>query len=151
MKHLRNVWINGVAKDASKFMNGFLEDSLDNISPFLRVYPDLSNVIRDFHNEFSLDANYQKGHRDKFIDWIIRKYPNQLIMNNERESGSRQYIITMGAVPIYWNCIFNVDFLDDYLRIKDNTNIFQQNMFTILTSIEMIDTSSFSAILHVAI
>ena len=37
MQHLRNVWINGVAKAVSKFMNGFLEDSLDNISPFLHV------------------------------------------------------------------------------------------------------------------
>ena len=50
MQHLHNVWINGVAKAVSKFMNGFLEDSLDNISPFLCVSPDLENVIRAFHN-----------------------------------------------------------------------------------------------------
>ena len=37
MQHLRNLWINGVAKSVSKFMNGFLEDILDNISPFLHV------------------------------------------------------------------------------------------------------------------
>ena len=49
MQHLRNVWINGVAKAVSKFMSGFLEGSLNNISPFLRVSPDLANVIRAFH------------------------------------------------------------------------------------------------------
>ena len=62
MKHLQNVWINGVAKAVSKFMNGFLEDSLDNISPFLRVSLYLANSIRDFHKEFSLNSNHPKGH-----------------------------------------------------------------------------------------
>ena len=61
MQHLLNVWINGVAKSVSKSMNGFLEDSLDNISPFLRVSPYLANVIRDFHKYFSFDAKYPKG------------------------------------------------------------------------------------------
>ena len=56
----------------------------------------------------------------------------------------------MGVSPIYWNRIFNVEFLDDYLRIKDNTNILQQSLFTILTSIERIANSRFFAILHVA-
>ena len=136
MQHLRNVWINGVAKSVLKFMNWFLEYSLDNISSFLCVSPDLANLIRTLHKEFSLDANYLKGHGEKFRYWMIKKYPKELIVNTGRASDSHQYIITMGAGPIYWNRIFNVEFLDDYLRIKDNTNILQQNLFTIFTSIE---------------
>ena len=135
MQHLRNMWINGVAKAVSKFMNGFLEDSLDNLSPFLCVSPDLENFIRDFHKEFSLDANYPKGRGENFIYWIIKKYPNEFIMKTERASGSRQDIIIMGSGPTHWNRILNVEFLDDYICIKDNTNILQQNIFTILTSI----------------
>ena len=50
MQNLRNVCINGVAKAMSKFMNGFLEDILDNISPFLHVSPDLANFIHAFYN-----------------------------------------------------------------------------------------------------
>ena len=100
MQHLRNLLINGVAKNVPKFMNGFLEDSLDNISLFLRVSPELANVIRDFHKEFSLDSNYLKGHGEKFRDWIIKKYPNEFIMNTDRASSILQDIITMGAVPI---------------------------------------------------
>ena len=123
MQNLRNVWINGVAKYVSKFMNGLIEDSLDNISPFLRVSQNLENVIYDFHKDFSLDDNYKKLHREKFRDWMINKYPNELIMNTKRASGSRQDIITMGAGPIYWNRIFNIEFLDEYIRIKDNTII----------------------------
>ena len=102
------MWINGVAKAVSKFMNIFLEDSLNNISNFLRVYPDLANVIRDLHKEFILDGNYPRGNVEKFRDWKIKKYPNELIMNTERASVSRQDIITMGDGPIYWNHIFNV-------------------------------------------
>ena len=67
-------------------------------------------------------------------------------MNTERESVRRQYIITMGAGPSYWNRIFNVELLDDCLCIKDNTNILQQNLFTILTYIEMIATSRYVTI-----
>ena len=126
MQHLRNVWVNGVAKAVTKFMNGFLEEITDNISPFLRVSPDLEKVIRAFHKEFILNSNYKKGHGDKFRDWMIKKYPNEFIMNTERASGSRQYIITTGSGPIYWNRIFNIELLDDYLRIKDNKNILQK-------------------------
>ena len=82
---------------------------------------------------------------------MIKKYPNELIMNTERASGSLQYIITMGDGSIYWNRIFNAKFLDGNLRIKDNTNILQQNLFAILTFIEMIATSRFFVILHVEI
>ena len=138
MQHLRNLWINGVAKAVLKFVNGFIEDSLDNISPFLCVSPDLVSVIHAFHKEFIIDVNYPKDHEEKFRYWMIKKYPNEFILKTERASGSHQYIITMGAVTIYLNRIFNVEFLDEYLCIKDNTNILQQNMFTILTYIGMV-------------
>ena len=78
-----------MAKAVSNFMNGFLEDSLDNISPFLLVSPDLENVICDFHKEFSLNANYPKGHGEKFRDSMIKKYTDEFIMITERASGSR--------------------------------------------------------------
>ena len=57
----------------------------------------------------------------------------------------------MGAGPIYWNRISNVEFLDEYLRIKEYTNILKQNIFTILASIEIIAISRFFEILHVVI
>ena len=56
-------------------------------------------------------------------------------MKTDRASGSRQDIIIMGSGPTHWYRILNVEFLDDYICIKYNTNILQQNMFTILTSI----------------
>ncbi|KAL7533847.1 hypothetical protein ACHAXR_005485 [Thalassiosira sp. AJA248-18] len=73
-------------------MNETLFESLDSISNFLRVSPDLANVIRAFHKEFSLTANYPKGRR--------------------------QDLVTMGAGPIYLNRVFNVEYLDEALGEK---------------------------------
>ena len=60
MHHLRCVWINGVSKAINVFMRAFLNDSLEEISSFLRVSPDLMHVIIAYHKEFSLTANYPK-------------------------------------------------------------------------------------------
>ena len=68
MQHLRNVWINGVAKAVNKYLTEFLQESLEKFSSFLRVSPDLAHVLRAFHKEFSLTANYPKGHGEKFLE-----------------------------------------------------------------------------------
>ena len=93
--------LKGVAKAVSKFMNGFLEDILDNISPFLCISQYLENVTHAFHKEFSLNKTYPKGHRERFRDWMIKKYPNEFSMITDRESGIHHDIITVGAGPIY--------------------------------------------------
>ena len=49
MQQLRNAWINGVAKAVNKYLTEFLQESLEEISSFLRVSPDLAHVIRAFH------------------------------------------------------------------------------------------------------
>ena len=151
MHHLRNVVVNGAAKDVSSFLNTYLEDNLDEISSFLRVSPDLAHVIHAFHKEFSLTANYPKGHGKLFREWVMKNYPQEYLMHAERSNGGRQDTICMGAGPIYKNRPINVHFLDDRLRVKDNDNILQQNLFIILSSLEMIATSRFFAILHVAV
>ena len=132
-------------------MSEYLAESLEEISSFLRVSPDLAHVIRAFHKEFSLTANYPKGHGEKFRDWMIKYYPSESSMHAERATSSRQDLITLGAGPIYWNRKFNVEFLDDVLRVKGASNILQENLFTILSSLEMIASSRFFAILDLAI
>ena len=49
MQHLRNVWIKGVSKAVNKYMTEFINESIDDISSFLRVSPYLAHVIRAFH------------------------------------------------------------------------------------------------------
>ena len=100
MQHLRNVWINGVAKAVNKYLTEFLQESLKEISSFMRVSPDLAHVIHAFHKEFSLTANYPKGHGENFLEWTIKNDLKEFLMHTERATVSCQDLITMGASPI---------------------------------------------------
>ena len=106
------MWISGGSKAINKYMKNFLEDSLDNISSFLCVSPDLSHVVCAFHKEFSLTTNYHKGHGENFRDWMIKHYPYEFLIHAERASGRRQDIVIMDAGPVYWNRLFNIEFFD---------------------------------------
>ena len=113
-------------------MTEFLNESLDYISSYLIVSPDLAHVIRAFHKEFSITSNYPKGHGEQFRTWMMKRYPNEFLMHAERATVSRQDIITIGSGPIYWNRKFNVKLLGDVLRVKGASNILQENLFTVL-------------------
>ena len=113
--------------------------------------PDLDHVICAFHKEFSLTANFPKRYVEKFLEWMIKNYSKEFLMHAERATGSRQDLITMGAGPTYWNRIFNVEFLDDVLLVKGAGNVLQENLFTILSSLEMVASSRFFSILQLAI
>lgn len=88
MHHLRNIWINGAAKLASKFLSVYLHHSLDNIALFLCVSPDLADVIRAYHKEFSLTTNYPKGYDELFREWIVENYPMEFLLHVERAAGN---------------------------------------------------------------
>lgn len=113
--HLRNVWINGIAKALSAFMKDYLSDSLEDISSFLRVSPDLATIIFAYHKEFSLTSNYPKGHGELFREWIIQNYPMEFLLHAERANGNRMDVICMGADAVYNNRPKNVEFLDERL------------------------------------
>ena len=149
--HLRNIWIKAAAKEVSSFLSVFLGDSLQEIASIFRVSPDLLQVIRAYHKEFSLCCNYPKGHGDEFLVWMIENYPQEFLMHAERATGTRQDVICMGAGPIYKNRNLNLEFLDERLRVCGCNNILQQNLFIILSSVEMIAVSRLFAILHVSI
>ncbi|KAL7546176.1 hypothetical protein ACHAWF_015185 [Thalassiosira exigua] len=110
----------------------------------------LEQVIRAFHKEFSLTANYPKGHGELFRLWMMEHHPEEFLMHAERALGSRQDLICMGACPIFWNREYCVEFLAERLAMKDGENILQSNLYTILTSTEMIAVSRFFAIVHLS-
>ena len=112
---------------------------------------DLDHIICAFHKEFSLTANYPKFRGEQFRTWMMKCYPNNFLMHAERATSSRQDAITMGASPIYWYLKFNIEFLDDVLRVKGARNILQEKNFTVLSSLEMIENSCFFSILHISI
>ena len=96
----------------STFLTTYLEDSLEEIRSFLRVNPDLAQVIRAYHKEFSLTVNYPKGHGECFRAWMVKKYPKEYLMHAERASVRRQDLICMGSMTTFKNCVPNIEFLD---------------------------------------
>ena len=154
MQHLRNVWIGGMEKAVTGELNKILRDSLDEIDPTIRVTSSISAIIRAIDKEFSLSANYPKGHGDLFAEWMLEKYPGALLLHVERAAGSRQDLCTEGCLPIIQNYPFYLEFLDWTLRktnTSDKASILQRNLFVALGSVEMIALARFMSIIHVSV
>ena len=148
--HLRNVWLGGMTKALSSDLREELHDSLANIDPRLRVTPCINSVLRAVDKEFSLCANYPKGHGELFCDWMHNHYPGVLLFHVERASGSRQDLAVEGAGALYWNRRYWIEFLDERLRTPGD-NILQENLFIILSSVEMTALARLCSIVHLSI
>ena len=128
-------------KKLTKSLNTILRSSLDEIDPKLRVTASISAVIRAIDKEFSLSANYPKGHGELFLEWMRENHPGELLLHVERASGSRQDLCTKGSMAIIMNYPYYVEFLDSMFRKRkknEKASIFQHNLFVVLTSSEMI-------------
>ena len=56
------------------------------------------SVLRAVDKEFSLPANYPKGHGDLFLHWLKLNHPGALLVPVQRTAGSRE-----GAAAVFWN------------------------------------------------
>ena len=105
--------------------------------------------------EFSLSANYPKGHGEVFLEWMREKHPGELLLHVERSSGSCQDLCTEGSMAILMDYPYYVEFLDQMLRKKQKkgqkASKLQQNLFIALTSEEMIALVRLLLILHISI
>ena len=151
MHHLRNVHLNGVEKALTSYLNDYLKDTLEHIDISLRVSSSMSALIRAFDKEFSLCANYPKGHGMLFCEWIKETHPGELLLHVERAGGSRQDLYLEGAPAIYWNRQYCIEFLDERLRMSSEGNILQENLFVVLSSLEMVALSRLCLILYLSI
>lgn len=116
----------------------------------------MSVIIRAVDNEFSLSANYPKGHGQLFLEWIREYYPGVFLMHVERTSGSRQDLCTEGAMAIFWNYPYYVEFLDTMLQKPpkqkgQEVSILQQSLFVALSSEEMIALSRLFSIMQLSV
>jgi hypothetical protein len=157
MNHLRNVWFGATEKGCTKDLNIHLCTSLDEIDPKLRVTTSMLAIICAVDKEFSLSANYPKGHGKLFLEWIREYYPGVLLLHVERAAGSRQDLCTEGSMAVYMNYQYYAEFLDMMLRkhrrcnSKEKARLLQQNLFVAHTSEEMIVLSCLLSILHILV
>ena len=102
-QHLRNVWIGAINKRLSKFLDNMLAADLESIHFRYRVTTTMDGVLRAVDKEFSLPANYPKGHGDEFKHWLKKSHPGALLVPVERSTGSCQDLACEGAGAVYWN------------------------------------------------
>jgi hypothetical protein len=113
--HLRNVWFGQVERKLSKALKLVLEDSVDAIDPSLRVTTSPSNFYVAVYKGTSITNNYAKGYGEDFFMYMKEHHNGELLWHVQRTLGSRQDIITEGALPVYWNRQYYIEFLDKRL------------------------------------
>ena len=151
--HLRNVHVKNVLLSLTDFLRAHLHDSIDEIAPELRVQPNFATLARAFDKEFSLCANYCKGHGELFRQWMHDNHPGELLLHVERAaSGGRQDVCSMAALAMFWNRNYCLEFLEEQQRqCGKEDNILMSNLMCLLSSVEMIAVSRLWSILHFAI
>ena len=95
-----------------KYLNNILALDLVNINFQYHVTTKMEAVLRAVDKEFSLPANYPKGHGDQFKYWLQEYHPGVLLVAVERAAGSRQDLAVDFAAAVYWNRKYYVEFLN---------------------------------------
>ena len=135
-----------MGKSLTTFLNNLLKDSLDEIDSRLRVTHGMEGILRACDKKYSFCANYPKGHGELFNTWMEEHHHRALLLHVERTTGSRNDLIV-----VYWNNQYWVEFLDDCLRISGDNILKEQNLFVVLSSLEIIALSHVCSIVHLAI
>ena len=142
--HIRDVWIGTVHQQVNSHIHKKLEQSFKEFPSRNRVSTNIKDVIFSVHKEFSLVANYAKGHGQIFRDWFIKNHAGEFLFTTERSDGSRQDIVAIGAIGIYYNRNVYLEFLDERMTLMKlikpdkGTNILQSCLFSELACLEHI-------------
>ena len=123
--HLPNVWAKAVKIELSKYLTVMLRDSLDRVSAMF------TPLARAYDKEFSLAANYPKGHGELFAKWMKENYPSELLFYVEGTHGSRQDIMFTAALAIAMNWSFNIEFIDYCFWMSDKKKHISQKLWGI--------------------
>ena len=116
----------------------------------MRVLKSIQSVLRAANKEFSPYDNYSKGHGELFRKCIETYNPGALILHVEISSGFCQYLAVKGAGVVYMNHLYWIEFSYERLQTPMD-NILQENIFIILSSLEMMELACLCAIIHTII
>ena len=90
--HLRNVWIKGMDIKMTKFLTNILAGDLSEIHFRWRVSTNIVCVMISVDKEFSLPANYPKGHGHEFKFWLNKYHPGALLVAVERVTDNVMFL-----------------------------------------------------------
>ena len=89
-----------MTKVLSNLLGNTIREELYETESRLRVLASIKLVIFAVNKDFSLCANYPKGHGNLFRDCIETYHPGALLVHVERESGFFQYLDIEGALAV---------------------------------------------------
>ena len=115
-----------------------LASDLREIDGHLRVKIDGGSVIRSTDKCFNLSSNYPKGDGDGFRGYMEECHHSTLLFHVKNTKGNRQDIITESAGPIYMNRLHYVECLDKKLRSVGKSNMLEENLFMLFTSVHVV-------------
>jgi len=122
------------------------------IASIFRVLVDFKAIIVSLHKEFSLDANYRKGHGTIFREWFRENHAGEFLFHTERLKGTRQDIVAMGSLAIVWSRVAYLEFLDERLRgVGKSDRILQTCLFIELSSLQIAAAARLFSILYLSI
>ena len=107
-------------------------------------------MFRAVDKEFNMCGNYPKRRVELFCKWIETYHPGALLLHVERSTGSRQDISAGGSGAVHMNRPYWIEFLDECLQTPGD-NILQENIFIILSYLEITALARLCAIIHFTI
>ena len=128
-----------------------LNVSLCDVDSRLRVTANMKSILRALDKCFSLPANYPKGNGVEFKHWLEKYHECVPLYPVQRSTGARNDMILEGAAAVYINGWLYKLFLDEQLSTPRADNILQENLFIVLSSVELLASSRVFAIIHFAI
>ena len=128
-----------------------LNVSLCDVDSRLRVTANMKSILRALDKCFSLPANYPKGNGVEFKHWLEKYHECVPLYPVQRSTGARNDMILEGAAAVYINGWLYKLFLDEQLSTPRADSILQENLFIVLSSVELLASSRIFAIIHFAI
>ena len=128
-----------------------LNVSLCDVDSRLRVTANMKSILRALDKCFSLPANYPKGNGVEFKHWLEKYHKCDPLYPVQSSTGARNDMILEGAAAVYINGWLYKLFLDEQLSTPRADNILQENLFIVLSSVELLASSRIFAIIHFAI
>jgi len=98
-------------------------------------------ILRALDECFSLLENYPKGNGVEFKHWLEKYHKCVALYLVQRSAGARNDMILDGAAAVYINGWLYKLFLDEKLSTPKADNILQENLFIVLSSVELLAAS----------
>ena len=126
--------IDAMAKKGNEYVKHVeaVSESLAEFCKYERIEVEGACVIRAAFKQFHHGGEYAKGRGREFEVWRKRYHKDSLFIKFERALGSRQDLAFDGCVPLFWNRLVCLEFLNGYIDCPKSENQLDKSLHTLL-------------------